>query len=410
MSSKKTIQINPELFKLPGSKTKKNREKKELVLAPVVSPNNLKNKLLKRIKEHKTNELKKDSNKPDSEKITQEFSDEFHSAVNYLSDLSNKQKRNIEKEKYKRNLQNKTLKNTSNTFVSSNQQFVSLDLPPELEESFNNDSKEVFNINYKPDQDVPYGCLKNGIKPSYRTWIKTKKNYDDFSSSLPDLDNLIRPPTPPKKHPAENISLNGVSAILEPNITSQNKSNRGERLELIKNKLKQIQDQENADKMKKMEEINAVAAGMGINSSFDVLGTMPKIDLGDIENDNSNDIDELFKTRSIDNESKNTKQFLKKTTKRKFTLGKSDALRKVAVLIKDKQTRKNIINTQKTLKKTHINDIRKYLRQHGIIKVGTTCPADILRKTFESAMLAGEITNTNKETLLHNFLNDETKL
>ena len=101
------------------------------------------------------------------------------------------------------------------------------------------------------------------------------------------------------------------------------------------------------------------------------------------------------------------KTYLKKTLKRKFTLGKSDKLRRVSVLIKDNQTRKNIINTQKNLKKTSITDVRKYLRQHGMIKVGTTCPSDILRKVFESAVLTGEITNTNKETLLHNFLSSD---
>ena len=80
-------------------------------------------------------------------------------------------------------------------------------------------------------------------------------------------------------------------------------------------------------------------------------------------------------------------------------------MKKVAILIKDKQTRKNILNTQKELKNTSITDIKRYLRQHGIIKTGTICPNDILRKMYESALMAGEITNINKDTLLHNFLN-----
>ena len=60
MSTKKTIQINPELFKLPGNgnKTRKNREKRELTLTPIVSPNKLKTKLLKRIQDFKKNEIK----------------------------------------------------------------------------------------------------------------------------------------------------------------------------------------------------------------------------------------------------------------------------------------------------------------------------------------------------------------
>jgi len=66
MSTKKTIQINPELFKIPG-KTKKNREKKELSIAPILNPNNLKNKLLKRIKEHKQTEIKNSHNTTSSD-------------------------------------------------------------------------------------------------------------------------------------------------------------------------------------------------------------------------------------------------------------------------------------------------------------------------------------------------------
>ena len=79
-------------------------------------------------------------------------------------------------------------------------------------------------------------------------------------------------------------------------------------------------------------------------------------------------------------------------------------MRRVSILTNNRQTRKNIIDTQKELKKTTMTDVKQYLRQHGMIKVGSTCPADILRKTFETAVLTGEVTNTNKDTLLHNYM------
>ena len=78
--------------------------------------------------------------------------------------------------------------------------------------------------------------------------------------------------------------------------------------------------------------------------------------------------------------------------------------------MKDRGTRKRVLMAQRDLKRKSINDVKAYLREHNLIKIGSNAPNDILRKLYESAMLAGEITNSNVETLLHNFSKDDKEL
>jgi hypothetical protein len=397
MSTKKTIQISPELFKIAGNKTRKNKDKKQLVLSPTISPSNLKNKLLKRIKDHKTNELKNITNKNNNNSNTNTentYTDEFYGAIDYLSGLSKKQKQ-------QKILNNTTLKNNSSSVINSNLQ-ISLDLPQELSASSTSSvlipqNNDIFNINYKSIDDVPYGCLKNGNKKTYREW----KGMSSLSSEniLPDL---VRPPTPPKKN--VGVFLEDAIPIKTEQQTNQAIS-REARLEQIKNKLRKLEDHETSVKRQNIEDFKKIEKEMTTSK----LNNITLDDLPDFEQQKQSmpDVEELLKEREEKIEKETPKQYLKKTVKRKFTLGKSDKLRRIAVLIKDRQTRKNIINTQKELKKMNITDVRKYLRQHGIIKVGSTCPPDILRKTFEAAVMTGEVTNTNKDTLLYNFLNED---
>lgn len=378
MSTKKTIQINPELFKMAGNKTKKARSKKELTISPVINPNSLKNKLLKRIKEHKTQEIKTKSGVKNETNV--ENGDEFYGALNYLSEVT-------KKNKMQRAIHNKTIKQQHET------PSISLELPQELQEQIPIPpprTPDVFNVNYKVEDDVPYGCLKNGKKKTYREW-KEMNN--------PVINELIRPPTPPKRN--LGIFLEGAKPIEEKEEVPKQISTREQKLEEIKNRLRKMQDEETNAKQKTIEDFKKMEKEM---TTHDVMKGLD--DLDDTMTDKK-DIDECIKEHNEKQkeEKEKNKVYLKKTVKKKFTLGKSDKLRKVAILVKDRQTRKNIINAQKDLKKTNITDVKKYLRQHGMIKVGSTCPADILRKTFESAMLTGEVTNTNKETLLHNFMN-----
>ena len=413
MLNKKTIQINPELFKISGGKSRKNREKKELTLHPNVTPNNLKNKLLKRIKEHKTSGTNQNNpsnqnrlNKPNKQSnpsnpiIKNNYTDEFYGALNYLSDLSKKQKVNEAKQ---RSLNTSTLKNYRNTPTNLD---ISLELPPELQETkaFVPQSNEVFNVNYRVTDDVPYGCLKNGKKKTYREW-KQLSTPDKI-----DIPDIIRPPTPPKRNIETFTSLQDTDTntnIQKRNDHSINNLSREERLEHIKNKLKKIQDEDTQIKQQSLDNFKKLEKEL-FKPPIDF--SIEELELDDFSQgttEDTSDIKEMITNRDNNIEKAKNKKYLKKTIKRKFTLGKSDKLRRVSVLIKDRQTRKNIINSQKELKKTAITDIKKYLRQHGMIKVGSTCPPDILRKTFESAVLTGEVTNTNKEILLHNFLSSD---
>lgn len=443
MSTKKTIQINPELFKLPGSgnKTRKNREKKELSLTPIVSPNKLKTKLLKRIQDFKKNEIKGANDKRIADKgsktksptPTTTTTDEFHNALDFLQ----KKKKDVEREKAQQTINNRTLKNYSaaNTAASALQNvtstplpnndyipllssmsspMVDLDLPFDLREPvplktnyFTPLDNNIMNMKYKPVDDVPYGCLKGGTKPSYRSWIQTRKNYDEKTQPI---INSVRPPTPPKRNTFVSMS--------NPETNSTTATNeREQRLEQIKNKLKRIQDKENGSK----PEYQQLKATLATLEPFNLANTMAvestKIALDPLVpfDDNNTENNEIVDLPTLKEEAKipkgpELKNYIKRTIRRKFTLGRSDKLRKVGVLLKDKQTRKNVIEAQKELKKTNMTDVRKYLRQHGIIKVGSTAPNDVLRKTFEAAMLAGEITNLNKDVLLHNFLNEESNV
>ena len=202
--SNKTISINPSLFSMGGSKTKKNREKKtKPTIVPLISPNVLKNKLLKRIKEHKQRETENlENNKrkllPPEESIKNDivkhelssFSDEFSDSINYLQTLSKQKKVNDEKANYERQkqmrkeqLERKTVRNYHEPHVEHN---VNLDLPEELLSRplivVNTDNMTTggpsIQLHTQKSDSIPYGILKGGTKPTYRDWARTQRNYD----------------------------------------------------------------------------------------------------------------------------------------------------------------------------------------------------------------------------------------
>ena len=97
----------------------------------------------------------------------------------------------------------------------------------------------------------------------------------------------------------------------------------------------------------------------------------------------------------------------KKIRKKKYTLGKRGG--KVGIIIKSSKTRRKIKREHRKLKKTDMDTIKLYLKKHGLIKVGSNAPDNILRTIYETSVLTGDVYNNNNNILLHNFLNSKEK-
>ena len=388
--SNKTITINPALFSIGRSKSKKNKEKKtKTKTTPLISPNVLKNKLLKRIKEHKNRETENNVNNqkkiPTQKEETNRnseveklklstFSDEFSDSINYLQTLSKQKKINDEKANYERQkikkkeqLERQTVKNYKSMNQPNIENNINLELPDELISNplipVNNTPPTGTPIHLSTDS-VPYGIMKGGTKPTYRDWRKTQRNYD-------------------VSNPSSTLTIQG-------NYLTKENNEREKRLTNLREKLKQKQQEDAKSEIL----IQPVKIEQNVETKLPEPNKENIVSLPPV---NRNDIIGI-------------KKITTKTIKKKYTLGKNKNKKYVSILVKDRGTRKLILNAQKDLKNKSINQVKEYLREHNFIKIGSNAPNDVLRKLYESAMLAGEITNSSSEILLHNFSKNDQEL
>lgn len=414
----KTISLNPDLLSVGRirTKTKKNIERKQRpTQVPLISPNVLKKQFLKRIKEHKNKETEHLEVSTPSTSVPQLVDmDEFADSIEYLQTLSNNKKKGDEKERYemikqqkRAELERKTVKNyqTMNNALGVSS-VINVDLPDELKQpliTINTSHLRPSNnssLHLKQDS-VPYGILKNGTKPTYKEWIKTQKNY------------IV---TDPKKSLViQDIDKNKIA------------TERERRLNNLKERMKQKQHVKINTENNVSTYINTeqpISTSINIPTATPITGPIsPHIttpisaplipqEVQQITNMALSDIKQAIEPL-LPSQSQDlglTKQITKKTIKKKYTLGKSQMKKTVGILLKDRNTRKKILFAQRELKKKPINEIKTYLREHNLIKLGSTTPSDVLKKLYEASMLSGEVTNTNSETLLYNLLKEDKEV
>jgi hypothetical protein len=344
------LNIDPKLFNfLNNSTTRKKRAAKDPTAKIHMKVNNKpkKNESLKKrsilnmIRQHQETQYKnKFENNTNSRVETSSVNS--YSGFNDAKDFF----KNLEENANKQVAKNHTLK-TYPSYGDANN--IHTSLPSTLTNIANtivaptNSRNAIINQTILP---VPkYGCLKNGILPTYRTIMNQTRKH------IPETQLNIHPPIIGGS-PSMSMHTLGESLVNANSITNQPTSsyvNNTLESTIIKTKLENYQK----NKMKKR------------------------------------------------------KMKRKKTTRRTYKIGRSKILPKVSVLVSNKTIRNNITTKALLLKQVPLHEMRRFLIKHGFIRVGSTTPNDVLRKMYETAMLmCGEIQNHNPDNLLYNFIHD----
>ena len=160
--------------------------------------------------------------------------------------------------------------------------------------------------------------------------------------------------------------------------------------------MKEKQSKQNQNKQQNSD-------GLSINTINSVIGTATS---GSTNNDNKICIktDNNFDIQNPKPDNvRRIKKMKKVTTIKKYKLGRSKNKRTIGMLIKNRNTRREVLLAQRDLKQTSINDVKQYLYDRNLIKRGTNVPNDVIRKMYENAKLTGEVYNLNNDIIVHNL-------
>ena len=448
MSSKKVISISPDLLK-PGTssssgKSKTRRARKKKPIQKELRSGTLKKALLKKIKEHQKRtseqnekkELVRDKGKgtdnvsllmKEKAKPKEEYSESsFNSSMKYLNELSHKQKkqrnslkhskqerkarRKMEKKKHRQtnkrhrvpapiNVPNDPIQNSPPQVIQ-----MPTTVPSALEIPVYAPPTPI--IQPKLVDNIATNTIQEGFKLNQPTHNRTVKNNVQIHSEVPDdFSTTVQPQQPgqtisiypngsvmPSPPPYSNLKNGKKPSFKEWKKTLKNKnSNEDKKTSRVKIHVDDNNDETKKPKSKR--EKNLEKLRNKFQNDYDVLT--------DFKDEKEELIQEMKRK-----ERRPFKKKVTRTIKRIHTLGKKDG--KVGVLIKDNKTRKQAHDEYKNICKTPIKEIKDYLREHELLKVGSPAPTDVLRALYENSVLAGDIHNKNSDVLVHNYMSNET--
>jgi len=275
---------------------------------------------------------------------------------------------------------------------------------------------------YNSVKEPNYGCLKNGSKPTFRELNKTQKHCTNTINTTNNgkrlklaLENNTYYDHSEfhNKYQTNNPITNETNVTNKPNIE----------LKIAEKTSEEIVSAVNLSNNKPISKLNNQVTNELINSPYDYTdnyfaNNKEELPIKDVI------INEVLPSKTIQIKNEESKEDSKEDSKEnskeesyipklrritrtyKYKLGKRKDNKHIGLLIKNRETQKKIKQEVSQLKQQPIQDVKNFLREKNLIKLGSQAPNDVLRKLYEDSILAGEITNTNNNNLVHNYLND----
>ena len=415
MSEKKTIQINPDLFRFPSTnKTRKKRNHPDEPNKPIkiktaskpVSSKTVKNRLLKYIRQQQDANYKQlsETNKPIAKPTISEpgFESDFEDSLKYLSSIAEKTKQTIPAE-YRKGGHNSTLRQlpptTESLLYGSSLNHsglhtgVGVDLPNVFDtvEPANQDKPMFLRNTVSANVPPSFGCLKNGVLPTYRIWKNQTLRTHGSNTATSFSDQT-------KQHNSSgsSFSLNPVSTA---NMNTAS-TNAIQPSAIQSNAIQQSTSFHKPDTFMQQNTVIRNPSPVFGRHTLSTLGGKPE-QIIEMEKHHEH------RKQSLQQRPKNLFRKLKqkRTLRRTYRVGKSKHYPNVSVLVSNKTLRKQITTKSQLLKQVPMEEVKKTLIKKGFIKVGCTAPNDVLRKMYESvSLVCGDIQNHNPENLLYNYL------
>ena len=390
--SLKTIKVNPIFLGASNSSSfgGKNKTRKEKPAGVSLSQSNsIKKKLIARIKNfQQQGQQQKDKSVGG---IEEPINDVFGDSVQFLDNLArDKEERKLEKK-------NTTLKRKQ-PLQANAYMHIATELPPELDwNTVAPSAPSAMPVPFRPvlapavsapahvqawqapPQPSYSNLKKGGTKPTYRTWLRTTQKQKPLITkpTINILEDIAIPFSIEEK--SQNIAIEALKEIASTNSEPES----------------MLVSASAALAPKELNASAALAPAMLAPAMLAPAMLAPAVLA-------SKELNAVAYTPSLKPRRKRVTRTLK------YKLGKH-ANGTVSVLIKNSQTRRKVQTEQALLKQKSILDIKNDLRSKNLLKVGSSAPSDVLRHLYEQSILAGQVENKAKETLIHNYFNDEKK-